>query len=144
MTTHTSPGMLTYGSCQPMPLTIAVPSQRGDAIRAICPLPIRCMGQCRKTQAWHGISPSSARQDHQRREGVQPIAAWMHPHQACHHSLDEVACKVTQLIIIGIDWVYAFTWLHEGTLHTPLSSDGHISAMIDGTPSMMPVGTSAN
>ena len=39
--------------------------------------------------------------------------------------------KLTLLIDIGNNWTYTFVWLHEGTLHVPLSSEGHISAMIN-------------
>ena len=57
---------------------------------------------------------------------------WVHPHLACLSSLHEVARKLTLLINIGNNWVYAFMQLNEGTLHVPLSSKGHISAMTDG------------
>ena len=57
---------------------------------------------------------------------------WAHPHQACLPSLDEVARKLTLLIDIGNNWAYTFMSLNEGALHVPLSSEGHISAMIDG------------
>ena len=57
---------------------------------------------------------------------------WAHPHQACLPSLDEVVRKFTLLIDIGDNWAYAFVWLNKGTLHVPLSSEGHISAMING------------
>ena len=63
------------------------------------------------------------------------VAVWMHPYQAHHHSLGEVAHKLTLLINIGNDWVYAFAWLNEGALHTTLSSEGHKSVMIDGASS---------
>ena len=64
------------------------------------------------------------------------VALWTHLHQAHHHSLGEVAWKLALLINIGNDWAYAFAWLNEGTLHTPLSSEGHISVMIGRAPSM--------
>ena len=60
---------------------------------------------------------------------------WAHPHQAHLPSLDEVARKLSLLINIGNNWVYAFVWLNKGALHVPLSSEGHINAMIDGVPS---------
>ena len=64
------------------------------------------------------------------------VAVWTDPHQAHHHSLGEAACKLALVINISTNWAYAFAWLNEGMLHTPLSSDGHISAVIDGVPSM--------
>ena len=36
------------------------------------------------------------------------VAMWIHPNQAHHHSLGEVAHKFPLLIDIGTDWVYAF------------------------------------
>ena len=60
------------------------------------------------------------------------VEVWIHPHQACLFSLDEVARKLTLLICIGNNWVYAFVQLNEGALHVPLSNEGHISTMIDG------------
>ena len=68
------------------------------------------------------------------------VAVWTYPHQACHHSLGEAVHKLTMLIDIGTDWVYAFAQLNGDTLHTPLSSEGHMSAMIDGMPSMSACG----
>ena len=53
-----------------LPPLIAVWSKRDHASRAICFLPSRYMGQCRKIQAWHGISPNSTWYGHQRRESV--------------------------------------------------------------------------
>ena len=73
--------------------------------------------------------------------GLVPV--WVHPFQAHHPSLGEVACKLRLLISTSNDWVYAFAQLNEGTLHMPLSSEGHINEMIDGAPSMTPC-TSAN
>ena len=58
------------GVTQSLPSLVAVPSESNNTIRAICSLPCRYMGHHRKTQVWHGISPYSTRQDHQRREGV--------------------------------------------------------------------------
>ena len=60
---------------------------------------------------------------------------WVHPYQACLCSLDEVAKKLTLLINLGKNWVYAFVWLNGDTQHVPLSREGHLSTMIDGMPS---------
>ena len=56
---------------------------------------------------------------------------WAHPHQVYLPSLDEVPRKLSLLIDIGGNWVHAFMQLNEGALHIPLSSKGHISAMIN-------------
>ena len=64
------------------------------------------------------------------------VAVWVHLQQACHHSLGEAAHKLTLLIDIGTNLVYTFAWLNEGALHTPLSSEGHMSAMIYFMPSI--------
>ena len=36
------------------------------------------------------------------------VVVWVHPHEACYHSLGEVAHKLTLLINTGSDWAYAF------------------------------------
>ena len=63
------------------------------------------------------------------------VAVWAHPHQACLSCLDEVAWKLALLIDTGNNWAYAFMWLNENALYIPLSDKGHISAMIEGSPS---------
>ena len=63
------------------------------------------------------------------------VVVWMHPHQACLPSLDEVSRKLTLLIDIGDNWAYAFVWLNKGALHVTPSNKGHISTMIDWVPS---------
>ena len=65
---------------------------------------------------------------------------WAHPHQACLSSLDEAAQKLTLLIDTGDDWAYAFLQLNKDTQHVPLSSNSHISTMINGTPSRSALG----
>ena len=92
-------------------------------------------GQCRKTQAWYDISPNSTRQDHQRREGLQPgssvstpapslppLSGWgdMQAHTTDQHR----------------QWLgICLSQLNEGILHMPLFSEGNISVMVDGVPS---------
>ena len=63
------------------------------------------------------------------------VAVWVHPHQAHHPSLDEAVQKLALLINTGTNWAHTFVWLNKGTLHIPLSDEGHISAMINGVPS---------
>ena len=60
---------------------------------------------------------------------------WANPHQAHLSSLDEAVRKLALLIDIGDNWGYTLVQLNEGTLHIPLSNEGHISAMIDEVPS---------
>ena len=72
------------------------------------------------------------------------VAVWAHPFQAHHPYLGEVACKFWLLITTSNNWVYAFAQINEGALHTPLSSEGHISIMTDTVPSTTPVGASAS
>ena len=64
------------------------------------------------------------------------VAVWAPLLQAHHPSLGDVVHKLRLLISTSNDWVYAFAQLHEGTLHMPLSSEGHTSVMTDGVPSM--------
>ena len=40
------------------------------------------------------------------------------------------------LVDIGTDWPYAFVWLNHAISHAPLTNEGHVSAMMDGVPSM--------
>ena len=63
------------------------------------------------------------------------VAVWAHPHQAHYSTLDGVACKLVLLEDRSADWVYAFIWLNVALSHAPLSSEGHVSTMTDGTPS---------
>ena len=62
------------------------------------------------------------------------VVVWVHLHQVCYHSLEEVACKLALLVDESVDWAYAFVQLKEALSHVPLSSEGHISAMMDGAP----------
>ena len=56
---------------------------------------------------------------------------------ADHYNIIEAAVyKLVLLINESADWAYAFVWLNEVLSHAPLSSEGHISAMMDGVPSM--------
>ena len=63
------------------------------------------------------------------------VVEWVHPHLACYHTLEEVAHKLALLVDEGTYWAYAFVWLNEALSHVPLLSEGHVSAMMDGTPS---------
>ena len=116
-------------------LPVMIPGERYDLVRALSPLPCRGVGRHREVPMLYGISLDSARQDHQWEMAFGLAMMWAHPHQAHLPSLDEVVRKLTLLIDIGDNWVYTFVQLNEGTLHVPLSSKGHISAMIDGVPS---------
>ena len=71
--------------------------------------------------------------EEERRLGL--VAVWTHPFQAHLPSLDEVMRKLNLLVNTAEDWVYTFMQLNEDPQHIPLSTTGHISAMIDGTPS---------
>ena len=56
------------------------------------------------------------------------------PHKAHYHSLEEAAQKLALLVDKSADWAYAFVQLNEALSYVPLLSEGHISAMMDGTP----------
>ena len=62
------------------------------------------------------------------------VAVWVHPHQACYHSLEEAGHKLMLLVDESTDWAYAFVWLNK-VHHASISSEGHISTMMDGMPS---------
>ena len=63
------------------------------------------------------------------------VTVWAHPCQAHYSTLVEAACKLMLLVDRSADWVYAFVQLNEGQSHTPLSSEGHVSILMDGAPS---------
>ena len=85
----------------------------------------RGVGRHREAPMWYGTFDST-RQDCWGRDGIHAGYSMDAP-----TSLDEVVRKLTLLIDIGNNWVYAFVWLNEGTLHIPLSNEGHIGTMID-------------
>ena len=62
------------------------------------------------------------------------VTVWAHPQKAHYSTLVEAACKLVLLDDSSVDWVYAFVWLNEGLSHAPLSSKGHVSAIMDGMP----------
>ena len=62
------------------------------------------------------------------------VMVWVHPCQAHYHTLKEAAHKLALLVDESADWVYGFVWLNEALSHALLSSEGHISAMMDGMP----------
>ena len=71
--------------------------------------------------------------EEERRFGL--VAMWTHPCQGCLPWLDEAVRKLTLLINNGEDLAYALMQLNEDSQHIPLSTAGHINAMINGAPS---------
>ena len=63
------------------------------------------------------------------------VAIWVHPCQAQYPTLAEAACKLLLLVDESAYWAYAFVWLNEALSHVPLSGEGNVSAMMDGSPS---------
>ena len=63
------------------------------------------------------------------------VVVWAHPCQACYHTLEEVAHKLVLLVDESADWAFAFVQINEALSHVPLSSEGHVSTMMDGVPS---------
>ena len=61
------------------------------------------------------------------------ITVWMHLHQACLSSLDEVI-KLTLLINLGDNWAYTFVQLNKDAQNVALSDKGYLSTMIDVAP----------
>ena len=64
--------------------------------------------------------------------------AWVLPYQARVSTMDDVARKLTLLASSGPDWSYAFVWFNRDTHDVPLPKEGHLSAMLEGTPSNIP------
>ena len=61
---------------------------------------------------------------------------WAHPHQAHYPTLEGAAQKLLLWADDGPDWLYTFSELNDTVSQLPLSSEGHISAITDGMPSM--------
>ena len=108
-----------------------IPGERCDLVRAISPLLHRSMGRHREAHdmAYLLIVPGKTIEGEMT---FKLTMVWVHPHQTNLHSLDKAWMKLTLLINIGDNWAYTFMQLKKGTLHVPLSSEGHISTMIDG------------
>ena len=53
-------------------LPVMIPGERCDLVRVLSPFPHRDMGRHREAPLQYGVSFDSARQDHQRGEGVHP------------------------------------------------------------------------
>ena len=62
------------------------------------------------------------------------LALWQYGHIPTK-PLEVAVCKLALLVDESADQVYTFVWLNEGLSHVPLSSEVHMSAMTDGTPS---------
>ena len=60
---------------------------------------------------------------------------WVHPYQACIPTLDDVVRKFTLLTTSHENWAYSLVRFNENTQHIPLPGEGHLSAMVEGTPS---------
>ena len=98
------------------------------------PLHGRGLGRGREASAGYGLHADST---NARCEQIFSLTAmWAHPHQAHLHTLEEVAHKLLLLVDNGPDWPYAFVQMNDTMSHAPLSRDGHISAITDGTLSM--------
>ena len=79
---------------------------------------------------------SSTEHCHGVQKGLWPHCHVGPPHQAHFKTLEEAAHKLVLLADVSADWPYAFVWLNDAISHVPLLNEGHISAMMDGTPSM--------
>ena len=68
------------------------------------------------------------------------MAMWVHTNQVHLSFLDEAVQKLTLLINTGDDWDYAFMQLNKDNQHIPLSSNSHITTMINGVLSRSTLG----
>ena len=60
---------------------------------------------------------------------------WVHPYQACIPTLNGAVKKLTLLTTSNENWAYSFVQLNKDAQHVPLPKEGHLSAMIKGSPS---------
>ena len=63
---------------------------------------------------------------------------WVHPYQARVSTIEDAAKKLILLASAGPNWPYAFVQFNGDACHMPLSKEGHLSAMMEGTPSNIP------
>ena len=78
------------------------------------------------------LAPSQETEE-EKRFGLAGV--WVHPNQFLLSSLEEAVKKLTLLISTKEDWYYALVHINEDAQHLPLSDVGHISVVVDGTPS---------
>ena len=60
---------------------------------------------------------------------------WVHPYQARVSIIDDAVRKLTLLASSRSDWPYMFVQFNGDTCHMPLPKEGHLSTMMEGTPS---------
>ena len=70
----------------------------------------------------------------------RPAMVWVHPCQARISTIDGTAEQFTQLASTGPNWPYALVQLNRDTCHMPLSTEGHLSVMVEGSMSSVPYG----
>ena len=87
------------------------------------------------------ISPEKATKE----ETIYRLAVvWVHSYQACIPTLDEAARKLTLFTTSHENWAYTFVRFNEDAQCVPLPKEGHLSAIIEGMPSKIHMGTSTN
>ena len=64
----------------------------------------------------------------------------VHPYQARVSTIDDVAKKLFLLASAGLNWPYVFVQFNRDACHMPLPKEGHLSTMMEGTPSNIPSG----
>ena len=102
----------------------------------IAPFSDEGVGRCGETQAEYGILISSTKHCDWVWMGLWPHSSVGPPHQAHIETLQEVAHRLVLLADVSADWLYAFVWLNDAMSYAPLMNERHISAVMDGVPSM--------
>ena len=108
-----------------------IPCERCDLVRALSPLPCKGVGRHREAPMWYGISLDSSWQDHQGGDGIQAYCGVGTPTPGMPSLLGWGGKETHPTDWHRQYWAHTFVQLNEGTLYVPLSSEGHISTMIN-------------
>ena len=60
---------------------------------------------------------------------------WVNPYHARVPTMEEVVKQLTALVPMGSNWPYALVFLNGDTCHVPLTREGHLSGLVEGTSS---------
>ena len=63
---------------------------------------------------------------------------WVHPYQARVPTIEDAVKKLILLASAGPNWPSTFVQFNGGAHHMPLTKEGHLSAMTEGTTSNIP------
>ena len=122
------------GLSQHLPPPEVIPSHPSDSARALFSYLLWAWGDIERfcsDVAFVLILPEEAIAEEQ---VYRLVVVWVQPYQAHLPTLDEAARKLSLFFSIT-NWSYAFVKFNGDAHHVPLPREGHLNAMINGTPS---------